>query len=132
MNDTLCYLDSSAFVKLVVDESESDPLREYLADWPQRFSSVILDVEAHRLALRTSRGASVRTEQLLRSLSLVPVSPEVRSIARSLQPRSLRALDSIHLASALTMASDLGVFVAYDRRLLDAAAEAGLPVASPA
>ena len=59
------------------------------------------------------------------------MSPEVRSVARSIQPPTLRALDSIHLASALTMASDLGVFVAYDRRLLDAAADAGLAVASP-
>lgn len=131
MNDTLCYLDTSAFVKLVVDERESEGLREFLIEWPQRFSSVLLDVEAHRLALRTNRATMVRTEQLLRSLSLVPVSPEVRSVARSIQPPTLRALDSIHLASALTMASDLGVFVAYDRRLLDAASDAGLAVASP-
>jgi predicted nucleic acid-binding protein len=131
VNDTLCYLDTSAFVKLVVDERESEALREFLIEWPQRFSSVLLDVEAHRLAQRTNRATTVRTDRLLRSLSLVPVSPEVRSVARSLPPPTLRALDSIHLASALTMGSDLGVFVAYDHRLLDAAADAGLPVASP-
>jgi hypothetical protein len=49
-----------------------------------------------------------------------------------LPPRRLGTADAIHLASALAIRRDLSAFVAYDKRLLDAAAEAGLPTASPA
>ena len=40
--------------------------------------------------------------------------------------------DAIHLASALTLRDQLTTFVAYDKRLVAAAKEAGLPTASPA
>ena len=45
---------------------------------------------------------------------------------------ALRAIDAIHLASALILRDQLTTFVAYDKRLVAAAKEAGLPTASPA
>ncbi len=45
---------------------------------------------------------------------------------------TLRAIDAIHLASALVLRRELTTFVSYDKRLLAAAKEAGLPTASPA
>jgi hypothetical protein len=45
--------------------------------------------------------------------------------------RPLHSLDAIHLASALTIRDELSAFVAYDLRLGDAAAVAGLPVVRP-
>jgi predicted nucleic acid-binding protein len=44
---------------------------------------------------------------------------------------ALRTLDAIHLASALTVRSELDALVAYDKRLLDAASALGLPTACP-
>ncbi|MET8463931.1 hypothetical protein [Micromonospora zamorensis] len=48
---------------------------------------------------------------------------------------TLRSLDAIHLATAQALTNDSGAelvaFVAYDRRLLDAAKAAGPPTASP-
>ncbi len=132
MNDTLCYLDTSAFVKLVVDEPESEGLREFLIEWPQR----------SRVSSWTSRPIAWHCERTgprwfgpsssLRSLSLVPVSPEVRTVARSIRPPTLAiARRDPPRRHHDGLGADLGVFVAYDRRLLDAAADAGLAVASP-
>ncbi|WP_247671909.1 hypothetical protein [Micromonospora sp. M61] len=48
---------------------------------------------------------------------------------------TLRSLDAIHLATAQVLTNESGAelvaFVAYDRRLLDAAKAAGLATASP-
>ena len=49
-----------------------------------------------------------------------------------LEPSSLRALDAIHLATALSLNSELGGLVVYDRRLATAARDAGLEVFAPA
>lgn len=43
----------------------------------------------------------------------------------------LRTLDSVHLATALSLGGDLGVVVAYDERLLSAARDHGLAASSP-
>jgi uncharacterized protein len=44
---------------------------------------------------------------------------------------TLRSLDAIHLASALSVREDLSTFVAYDHRLSEAASAAGLRVLAP-
>jgi len=46
-------------------------------------------------------------------------------------PATLRTLDAIHLATALTLGGDLAAFVTYDDRLADAARTLGLPVVRP-
>lgn len=128
---SLCYLDASAFVKLTTAEPESPALRNYLHARPAQVSSVLLDVEAHRVATRLGADVAARTSRLLGGITLVPITMEIRSLARTAPPPSLRSIDAIHLATALALGADLGVFVAYDRRLLDAATDLGLPVASP-
>lgn len=45
---------------------------------------------------------------------------------------TVRSLDAIHLATALRGRSRLTAFLTYDKRLADAAREAGLPVEAPA
>lgn len=51
--------------------------------------------------------------------------------AAELAPVSLRTLDAIHLASALTLVDRITAFIAYDDRLLAAGRAAGLAVESP-
>ena len=67
--------------------------------------------------------------RLLETCELVDVDPEILDHARSLVDRSLRALDAVHLASALLVGSD--ELIAYDRRLVEAAERAGVTTASP-
>jgi hypothetical protein len=49
-----------------------------------------------------------------------------------LEPIALRSLDAIHLAAAQLVAPTLRAVVTYDRRMAEAAASLGFPVASPA
>ena len=60
---------------------------------------------------------------------LVALSAQLLRSARTLAAGAVRTLDAIHLASALRIEPD--ELLAYDRRLLDAATEYGLTVASP-
>ena len=46
-------------------------------------------------------------------------------------PAALLTFDAIHLSSALSVRDELIAFCYDDRRLLDAAGDAGLPVCAP-
>ena len=67
----------------------------------------------------------------LTDVALVPIDDAVLAIARRLDPSELRSLDAIHLATALSISSDLGAVFSYDDRLAAAAAGAGLRVLAP-
>ena len=49
-----------------------------------------------------------------------------------LGPSTMRSLDAVHMAAAMSLGPDLGVVVTYDERMAVAARLFGLPVASPA
>jgi hypothetical protein len=49
-----------------------------------------------------------------------------------LKPASLRSLDAVHLATALSLGVELGGVLTYDARMRDAAAVLGLTVVAPA
>jgi uncharacterized protein len=68
-------------------------------------------------------------DALLGACMLIAVSIETLRAARKLAGASVRTLDAIHLASALRIEAD--ELVAYDQRLLAAAAANGVAVASP-
>ena len=126
------YLDSSAIVKLVVRERETDALEEYLGD-AELVSSEIADVEVPRAAyLRTGKTESVtRADAVLRRLSLVPLDDELRRSAARARPAELRSLDAVHLVSCLRVAARLDSVVCYDRRLAVALGVGGLRVEAP-
>ena len=129
----MVYLDSSAIVKLVVTEPESEALRDYLAVRENRLASVLARVEVVR-ALRRSYGAAPpalhHTEHVLKGIALVAVDEPILLRAARLQPDRLRSLDAIHLATALSL-DGLEAMVTYDRRLQGAATAAGVGVAAP-
>lgn len=125
----LLYLDSSALVKLVREERGTDALLAELDLWPEQVTSVIGEIEVRRVALRA--GVSERADGVLAELSLVDLDDSVRGLSGRVGSPSLRSLDAIHLASALSLGDDLGAFCCYDRRLLADAEAAGLTVLSP-
>lgn len=130
----MIYLDSSALVKLVLPEAETDALLAVLGDEPASASSVVAAVEVPRAARRVSEDPAVleRAERVIASIDLIVLGSEVRALAARLAPSSLRSLDAVHLASALSMRDHFDSFIAYDQRLCEAASRAGLEVASPA
>jgi uncharacterized protein len=126
------YLDSSAFVKVIVEEPGSIALREYLAAESARFvSSALLRTEAQR-AVR-QQGPEVRgaVRAGLRRIELIAIDDRILDAAGTLEPQILRTLDAIHVASALAVGDDLVAIVTYDGRMIDAAGQLGLPTATP-
>ena len=119
------YLDASAIVKLVVEETESAALKGYLTD------RSIARVEVVR-AVRHKGPIAVRTARtVLDNIDLIQLDDELLDLAGELEG-PLRSLDAIHLAAALELGRELEAVVTYDARMTRAAEALGLPVAAPA
>lgn len=129
----MIYLDSSALVKLIKPEAETPALRALLTArrTERRVSSALIRTEVVRAVLGAGAIAVAEARRTLDSIDQVPLSPQLLDDAGCLEHGLLRTLDAIHLASALRLGPALSAFVAYDKRLTDSAAAAGLPVASP-
>ena len=126
------YLDSSAFVKVVVQVSESAALRAFLAAAPaRRVSSALLRTEALRAVRHLGPEALLAVREGLRRVDLVAMDDRILDAAGILGPKVLRTLDAIHLATALAVGDDMRLMVTYDERMVDAAERIGLKVASP-
>jgi predicted nucleic acid-binding protein len=127
----VAYLDASALVKLVLDEPESEALRDALDAWPRRATSRLSVVEIIRGVRRADPLLEPLAARALTGVDLLALSDHVLLSAARLDPPIVRALDAVHVASALRVRAVLGAFVSYDARQLEAASARGLPVASP-
>jgi uncharacterized protein len=130
---TAAYLDASALVKLMRPEPESEALVDALAQWPVRIASEIVVVELGCTARRLGETALLdRAAAIADGLDLIPFSAVIRkrAVDTAFDP-PLRALDAIHLATALELSEDLDSFVAYDNDLREAAHAKRLAVHSP-
>lgn len=126
----MIYLDSSAIVKLALHEAESEDFEAY-AVGKRTITSAVADVEVRRAVRRTMPEKLVRAEEVLAGIETITVGREVLQLAGIVHPASVRSLDAIHLASALTVRDEIEAFVSYDERLLEAARLAGIPTISP-
>jgi len=126
------YVDTSAFLKLVVEE----PGSAAMCAWSEAcdsdlFSSDLLRTEALRAARRHSLDAHGEARRRLDLLTLLAVTAEVFERAAELDPAILRSLDAVHLAAALGIGDELEAIVTYDERLAEAAALHGVDVVTP-
>jgi len=128
---SICYLDASALVKLVVPETESAALRVELADLEPLVSSRLGAAEFRRACAAFDQGAGADVDAVLKRLALVDVSSAILETAARLEPRSLRTLDAIHLATALSLGPESVELITYDARMARAARQHGLRVRSP-
>lgn len=128
------YLDSSAIVKLVQKEAESDALTRYLRRHrgDQRVSSTLARVEVVRAVRAGGPDMISLARRQLGRLFLVPLDRAVLDDAAELGGPLLRSLDAVHLASASRIQHELRAVVTYDDRMRDAADELCVPVAAPA
>jgi predicted nucleic acid-binding protein len=130
----MIYLDSAAVVKLAHAEQESAALRSWLRERAETgwISSVLTEIESFRALARYAPEAVTRLPAILDQIDLIDLDPHIRILAQTAKPAAVRSLDAIHLGTALHTRNSLTSFVTYDKRLLDAAHAAGLPVNSPA
>jgi uncharacterized protein len=125
------YVDSSALVKLVIEEPESVALEGYLPRDPLLATSRIALVEVPRATALANPSEEVRKEtaRLLQACVLVAVGDRVLRQAAAITSREVRTLDAIHLSTALYIEAD--ELIAYDRRLLVAAEAQGVTAVAP-
>lgn len=136
------YLDTSALVKLYVEEeSGGELIRQGVEESEMIAVSTIAYAEARAGFARKQREGLFTTDELRgtgaeldhdwRTYARLDVSPPIAHQAGELAERhSLRGYDAVHLASAVRLSEkfdDLR-FLAFDARLNGAAREAGLEV----
>lgn len=125
------YLDSSAIVKLVIREMETDALVAHLRRRELLVSSALARTEVLRALLRIGLAAVDRGNDVLARIELLRITDRVLEAAGVMEPAELRSLDAIHLASAQQFGSELLEVVTYDQRMIDAARHLRIPVTSP-
>jgi predicted nucleic acid-binding protein len=109
-------------VELFKAEQQTEAFRAALGDWPVQVASELIRVEALCTARRLGGdGVLRRANAALQRINLIPISPEIVELATDEQTPALRAMDAIHLATALTMREDLGAVFVYDTDLHAAA-----------
>ena len=127
------YLDASALVKLIITEPESNALRRHLGHAATMVSCRVAEVELRRVTGRQREQTADETvDEVLEGTTFIELDQAIAQSAGMIGPRTLRSLDAIHLASALSIADELKAFITYDVRLADAARAAGLAVVVPA
>ena len=131
------YADTSALVKLVREEAESSALRVYLTDADLVSSELVLTEipRAARRAVAVDPALPLallldRAEELIDALALLPADRALLAGPGALAEPALRALDAIHIASAVGL-GPIEAFVTYDERQAAAARLAGLRTVAP-
>lgn len=130
--ESVTYLDSSALVKLVIREDESNALIQYLGDRSNRVSCALARVEVLRAVRAQGRTATLRARKLLDRISLLHLDDVLLDRAAALDGAVLRSLDAIHLAATQMLGGELGELVTYDARMADAARSLGIATVAPA
>ena len=127
------YLDTSAFMKLVMRERESAELHRGSPSAMKPTPSCRVTSSAPRHGAWPDLSATTcarRGSYASRPWTCSP-SRETFDDAGIVEPPSLRTLDAIHLVAAQSLIPDLRGIVTYDRRLADAATQHGIEVVSP-
>lgn len=129
----MIYLDSSALLKLLFEEDESEALEQWLVsgDGLPKVSSQLSTVELIRACRRIDETVVPNARQLLAGIDLVPITAAIIERASTVSNPVVRSLDAIHLASAMSLGTELSGFVVYDLRLQSAAEAERLQVVAP-
>ncbi len=126
---SLVYADTSALGSLLVAQPYTDALVDWLEQGPVNLvSSDLLETELRRMAAREGREQS-KVSEILDGVSLAALDRATYRSAGFLPMRYLRTLDALHLEAAIRL--EVQAVLTYDRRLGDAARDAGLDVIAP-
>ena len=129
----MIYLDSSAIAKLWREEPESTALRDWwYGGGEPAISSRLAHVEVLRVLRRDAAPDEVQAAagRVLASVATMPVDAALARAA-TVDPRTVRSLDAIHLAAALSLGRALTSLCTYDERMAAAARAHAIDVLAP-
>jgi predicted nucleic acid-binding protein len=137
----IVYLDTSAFVKLIIDEEWADAARSWFAQSGPAITSVITYPEACSALgrrARQSRGRGAPLDEWIAALNarwqrVVAIEAAAQPAGRLALEHGLRGMDAVQLGAAFRLRERLQEqgaegqlqFAAFDRRLLEAAEREG-------
>jgi predicted nucleic acid-binding protein len=136
----IVYFDSSAFVKLLVDEDGSDvaaalwdgcdaAVSSRLA-YPEVLAALGAAGRAHRLGADEQLQAQAMWVKYWAATRAVELTDNIADHAGQLATsHALRGADAVHLASVLAIGIDDAVFAVWDQRLRTAGQQAALRLA---
>lgn len=125
------YLDTSAALKLLIEEDESDALARAIdAAAPDLVGCWLLETELRRAAQRDPTVRQEAVSDFLNGIDLYEVPASLFREAGLLPGTNLRSLDALHLVTAVRIGVDH--LVTYDTRMSDSARTLGLSVIAPA
>ena len=125
------YLDTSAALKLLIDEPESRALAELLdSEEPELVGTWLLETEMRRAVQRIEALTQEMVSELVQAMGMYEIPASVFREAGLLPGARLRSLDALHLTAALRIGVDQ--VVTYDERMTESARHLGLGVLAPA
>lgn len=128
---SVLYADTSALVKLVVEEPESTILARLVAEraQPMATSAVSLVELLRAVRIADAGGAVALARTLLAGIALVELDRRLLEAAVPYTSVRVRSLAAIHLVSALEVQAR--TMLVYDRRLAEAAEAVGIEPLAP-
>lgn len=124
------YVDSSAILSQIFSEKNSIALKRFVTSRP--VTSDISRVEVMRRTLLLNPELVEFAEDHLADFDFVSPSREILFVAEHF-PRdiSLKALDAIHVATAIAVSEQLDGIITYDKQMATAATKLGIPTYAP-
>lgn len=134
----ILYVDTSALLKLLVREAESEAVEVELLQWDKLATSIVKEVELPRAVARAREerpdaviDGSVVLQGVLASAAIVPLDTDIVAKACDVSPVHVGTLDAIHIASALSLGDALAAVATYDHRMQEALAKLKVEVLAP-
>ncbi|MGO1286308.1 MAG: type II toxin-antitoxin system VapC family toxin [Brachybacterium sp.] len=122
----MIYLDTSAAYKLLSREPGVAEVESLFEDGAALLSSRLLEVELYATVDRRG-GSHADVDAIVARIDLDAVDGEVIDHALSLRS-GLRAMDALHLSTALLYGEAMTAMATFDRKLAEAAQQFGLKV----
>lgn len=130
MSSRRWYLDTSAALKLLIEEPESAALAQRIDEAASGLAACwLLETELRRVAHREPGLTQAMVSGLLDGVDLYDVPGSLFREAGLLPGLALRSLDALHLAAAVRIGVDH--VVTYDARMAASARLLGLSVLAP-
>ncbi len=124
------YLDSSAILKLIIKEAESDSLRKFINT--KVITSAISRVEVIRTLSLNDESLIIAGQMVLEKFELMPLSRPILTIAENFSPQiTLRSLDALQVASVIFLSPMVKSLITYDKNMIKNAKALGISVVSP-
>ena len=124
------FLDSSAILKLIVEEPESKTLRRFIPEYKMasRLSRLEVLRNVHRIDPKKVSTARDKLDGIFYVEINTPVLKNAEEIALSME---IKSLDAIQAGSALFLKDSIAGVISYDKNLNRALKSLGIKVYAP-